>query len=258
MSQQLFERSYRLEDIAIRAGGDGRTVTAYAAVFDTPAEVRDFDGHYMETITRTAFDKTLAERSSRVQVFYNHGKTLYGTPSERFSLPIGVPEEIRADDRGLLTVTRYNRTELADEVLEAIRNGDITSQSFSGRIFTSKRPPEKLNGLKQIVRTELGLTEYGPTPIPSYDDAAVVGVRFQQLVESLDQLDEEQRLEVLSRYGTLPTIEEAPPESDVAGAEQATTTEDSDSPVSGDHVSGPSHAERQQRMRALTLQRKFT
>src|SRR5690349_1314009 len=34
-----FTRSYPLDDIRIRSGGDGRTVEAYAAVFDTPSEI---------------------------------------------------------------------------------------------------------------------------------------------------------------------------------------------------------------------------
>ena len=31
-----------------RTGGDGRTVEAYAAVFDDPAEINDHEGHYIE------------------------------------------------------------------------------------------------------------------------------------------------------------------------------------------------------------------
>ena len=35
----LIERAFALDDIAIRAGGSGRTVIAYAAMFDQPYEV---------------------------------------------------------------------------------------------------------------------------------------------------------------------------------------------------------------------------
>jgi hypothetical protein len=45
-----FVRAWALDDIRIRSGGDGRTVEAYAAVFDTPTEVHDQDGHYNEVI----------------------------------------------------------------------------------------------------------------------------------------------------------------------------------------------------------------
>lgn len=197
-----FSRTFPLEDIAIRAGGDGRTVVAYAAVFDTPAEIRDADGHYIETLSRHAFDKTLAERANRVGVFYNHGKTLYGTPSERFSIPLGVPEEVRADERGVMTVTRYNRNALADEVLESIRNGDITGQSFSGKFLQSQRTRGRNGELDAITRNEIMLSEYGPTPIPAYANAAIVGVRTEQLVDALAGLPPDDRATVLSPYLT--------------------------------------------------------
>jgi hypothetical protein len=47
-----YTRSFSLEDISVRSGGDGRTVEAYATVFNTPAEVRDQDGEYIEVIDR--------------------------------------------------------------------------------------------------------------------------------------------------------------------------------------------------------------
>lgn len=177
----LYSRVFSLDDIHIRAGGDGRTVIAYAAVFDRPAEIQDRDGHYQEQISRTAFDKTLQERAGRVGVFYNHARTLDGTPSEQGSVPIGTPLEIRPDGRGLLTTSRYNKTPLADAVLESIRNGDIAGQSFSGRFIKSdpRGPylPARSGDLTLVTRQEIALFEYGPTPIPSYVDAEIMELR---------------------------------------------------------------------------------
>ena len=93
-------------------------------------EIRDQDGHYNEVIDRSAFNRAISDAAPqggrtawRIGVFYNHGRTIYGTPSERGSMPIGTPLEVKADQRGVLTLTRYHRTELADEALEAIREG---------------------------------------------------------------------------------------------------------------------------------------
>ncbi|HEY9414042.1 MAG TPA: HK97 family phage prohead protease [Pseudonocardia sp.] len=198
-----FNRTFALEDIQIsRAHTDGRTVEAYAAVFDTPAEIRDQHGHYTESIARTAFDKTIRERGNRVGVFYHHGMTLHGTPSDLGSVPIGSPLEIRADSRGLLTVTRYNRSALADSVLEAIRAGDIRGYSFRGRIYQSSpsRIPRARAGqsLPQVTRTEMGLAEYGPTPTPAYEDAAIMAVRSaERIAASIAGLDEAERAELI-------------------------------------------------------------
>lgn len=185
ISRQVFTRSFALDDICIRAGGDGRTVEAYAAVFNVPTEIRDQQGHYREQIDPASFNKTIRDRGARFGVFYHHGKTLYGTPSDLGSVPLGSPVEApRADSRGLLTVSRYNRSALADSVLEAIRNGDITGQSFSGRWIRSDRPLPRggyranaAGELPLVTRQEIAMEEYGPTPIPAYTEPMMVGVR---------------------------------------------------------------------------------
>jgi HK97 family phage prohead protease len=181
----MYARSWAVEDIDIlRAAdghGDGRTVRAYAAVFDTPAEIHDQHGHYIEQIDRRAFNRQIGLGIARVNVFYNHSLTAMGTPSELGSVPIGSPVEIRPDGKGLVTVTRYNRSDLADSVLEAIRAGDIRGYSFRGRIFKSNpdRVPRVTRGgaLPTIIRTELGLSEYGPTPSPAYAEAGILAIR---------------------------------------------------------------------------------
>lgn len=190
-----YARSWALDDIHILrtadGHGDGRTVEAYAAVFDIPTEITDQHGHYLEKIARSAFNRTLQHGIDRVGVFYNHALTMHGTPaSGENSVPIGSPVEIRADNKGLRTVTRYNRSALADSVLEAIRNGDIKGYSFRGRIFrsTPNRMPKTRGGsLPTVIRTELGLQEYGPTPAPAYHDAGILAMR-STLNEIRDEL----------------------------------------------------------------------
>jgi HK97 family phage prohead protease len=194
-SRTEYMRLYQLEDIHILRsadGGDGRTVEAYAAVFGQEAEIHDHEGHYLEVIEPTAFSRAIdhAQRGrggfpGSVKVLYNHGMTLNGSPSERFSMPIGVPVDIRAEARGLLTRTRYSETPLADEVLENIRSGAITSQSFTGRIMRSDpqlragdRHRPRAGSLTTVHRTELGLREYGPVLWPAYSGAEILGVRM--------------------------------------------------------------------------------
>lgn len=206
-SEAVFFRTYDLEDIRIikRAEGDGsgRLVEAYAAVFNVPAEIRDHEGHYNEENDPTAFNRSIdhASRASRspFRCIYNHGMTLHGTPAERFSIPIGTPEEVRAETRGLLTRTLYNKTPLADEILEAVMSGGITAQSYSGRIIRSTpqlRAGEKYRPrggqLTTVRRMELGLREYGPTPFPAFSGAEILGVRMSTPGQFGQDPDEEQ------------------------------------------------------------------
>lgn len=194
MTDQVdYARSWALDGIEIlRAAdghGDGRTVKAYATPFDVPTEITDQHGHYMEVIDRVAFNRTLSHGIDRVGVFYHHGLTIHGTPSDLGSIPIGSPVEVKPDGKGLLTVTRYNQSPMAEGVLEAIRNGDIRGYSFRGRIFRStpnRVPRARGSELPTVRRMELGLTEYGPTPTPAYQGASIEAIRsaLQEIIAS--------------------------------------------------------------------------
>jgi HK97 family phage prohead protease len=251
-----FVRSYPLEDISIRAGGDGRTVDAYAAVFDTPAPIHDADGDYIEVIDRRAFDRILTKIAPtggranwRCGVFYNHGMTLHATPSDRNSVPIGIPLEIKADEHGLFTRTRYHKGELADQILEAIREGSLSAYSFSGRFDrSSPRPPrggfrpDRGGNLPAVRRTESTLREYGPTPFPAYADAAITGVRSEQIIEQLAHITE------LLRSGA--PLDSPEPELSAAPEERGSAPKDSHPRVR----SGRSVREQIQANTALLLQ----
>lgn len=176
MTIETYDRTFDLADIEIQRGGDGRTVTAYAAVFGQDAQIRDQHGEYVERIDRKAFNRTLTMRPiERIGVLYNHGYDATGRPNMVGSVPIGTPLEIKPDGQGLLTVTRYNKSDLADAVLEAIRDGQIKGQSFRGRIMRSQE--EKRGGRRYVTRHELGLSEYGPTPSPAYEGAGILALR---------------------------------------------------------------------------------
>jgi HK97 family phage prohead protease len=212
MPRPTFHRSYALDNIEVvsRAkGGDGRTVEAYAAVFDTPTEVKDQHGHYMETIHRSAFNRTLNSGRPPL-VLYNHGLTLDGAVDSLAQVPIGTAVSVTADERGLLTVTRYNKSALADSILASIENGDIKAQSFRGAVYGSEprgRVPRVSRGgsLPTVTRTELGLSDYGPTPVPYYTGALITAVRsMTDVAAELAELDDDARAELIRALQATP------------------------------------------------------
>lgn len=208
----VVRRTFALDDITIRAGGDGRTVEAYASVFDTDATVFDFEGPgYIENIDRTAFDRTIAQRAGQMQVVYNHGLDLYGNPSAEFAMPLGVPLEIRADTRGVFTVTRYSKTPLADQVLELIKDGVIRGQSWGGRwVRSDPRGPYRAG--QRVRRHEAAMREYGPTPFPVMESAEIVGVRsVTTLAEEVTALSPEERAELARLISGTPALDPADP-----------------------------------------------
>src|SRR4051812_19073505 len=95
---------HRSTPVEIAVKDDGRTVEAYAAVFDVPARVSDQEGRYMEVIDRAAFNKAISDAAPqggrqawKIGVFYNHGMTLHGDSSSDFALPIARTMHIEAD-----------------------------------------------------------------------------------------------------------------------------------------------------------------
>ena len=217
-----FIRAVALDDIRIRAGGTGRTVEAYAAIFGEPAEIVDADGHYYELNHPTAFARTIAHRSGGFPVVYNHGMTIAGTPSDRGSVPIGVSKEVRVDKRGVLTISEYGHSELADEVLEAIRMGAVKAQSYGGRFLRSDpRVPRGgfrpgLDGkLRTVTRMEVAMREFGPTPFPAFAGAAITGIRAQQVLGALLNAPAERRQALLEQLDHLATpLDEVDPAQD--------------------------------------------
>lgn len=216
----VITRATALDDLSVRAGrltcdtcgrdATGRVIDAYVGVFGQEAEIVDDRGHYFEEIVPVAWNKRLADVSrSRmglrdVAVFYHHGMTLMGTPSELGSHPVGHPMAIRADGHGLLTSTHYGTSDIADRTFTDLVEGNLTGHSFTGRIVQSDPPrvprATRSGELPRVRLLELGLAEYGPTPMPFYTGAQMVGQRAMSLgqqpppaevVDAVDQAEEQ-------------------------------------------------------------------
>lgn len=221
VSPDNFERNYPLRDLSVRADeqGERRIVEAMAAVYDREIKVSDWEGEYREVIRRGAFTKTISERGNRFQVFYNHGRDLYGMPAERYAMPIGVPVEVREDTKGVVTATRFSTTELANEVLQLIEDKAIRGMSFGGRWIQSKETePTRANQLRLVERLEVDMREYGPTPFPAYEAARVMGVR-NATMDRLADLIRSMPLQDRERLATL--LGSTPPAAAATAPQQA-------------------------------------
>ncbi len=166
MSQRL-SRSFDFRIQNTEARDDGLTLEGYAAVFDTPSEIRDWEGTYTETIARGAFTKTLSERIPLLQ--FDHG-----THPMIGSIPLGVVQSAREDDNGLFVRARLSDNWLVQPVREAIRDGGITGMSFQFSVLDDVWSKDRS---ARTIR-EVKLYELGPVVWPAYDDTSV-GVRSE-------------------------------------------------------------------------------
>lgn len=235
-----FVRSFPLIDIAIRSGGDGRTVEAYAAVFNHPTDIADADGRYREQIAPVAFNAAIAARSD-YPVYFNHALTMYGTPSDVWSAPVGITAELRTDERGLVSVWRADKTDRGDDVLEMIRNGTVRGQSFSGRFSESLpkkprggyRPDARSGELPLVTRMNVVLRELGPTPNPAYSTAAIIGVRAGI---DLSGLSPEERADLARTLAATPEGQAGEGIPDVGTAAEGQAVEDTSAGIRAGNV----------------------
>lgn len=258
------ERQIILDDIHVRQDGDGRTVEAYAAVFGHRSEIRDQDGHYMEELDPASFNRTIQHKGpAGFGVLFNHGRTVDGTPNPYATMPIGVPLEVRADERGVFTATRYLDNPLAEDVLGAIKAGALKAQSFSGRFLRSIRSypggSSRAKSTPLITRMEVDMREYGPAVFAAYDGAAILGTRSTGLLEpsplavlftrGLMALPREEALAWLQQFetGTTPLLGDTEPAT--GGTPEGTATEaDVESP-DPDTEPDPEHSARMAELR---------
>jgi phage head maturation protease len=257
-------RPFPISDISVRSGRKGKIVTAYCAVFNTPAEIHDHDGDYSEELDPVVFNKAISDARPqgtranwRCGVFYNHGMTILGTPSDRHSIPLGIPMDVSTDQVGVRTDSEFHNSEFAQEIIEGLESGAIPGFSFSGRFLRSTpRIPRggfqrrRDGSLPTVRRMESTLREYGPTPFPAYKEAAVIGVRAESLLGAM-AADPELAMRMLSMFrdGTPP--HEEPP------SPSGTPPHEEPPPRSRPVHSGRSIREQVQRNTALLLQGQY-
>jgi len=144
-----------------------RKIIGYAASFGNVDRVNDI-------IKGGAFKKTLRERGKAVKLFYNH------------AFPIGKPEVIREDEKGLYTESKVSATPRGDEVLALVADGVITDMSIGYEVIDFAQDAK--SGIRTL--KEIKLYEFGPVDFGANDQALITGVK-----SLADSIRENQRLD---------------------------------------------------------------
>lgn len=150
-----------VSDLAIRAQEDGkpsRTITGYAAKFDTWSE--PIYGWFKETIDRGAFGKT--DMSDVIMVF-NHDVSGILARSTSGTLKLSV------DKVGLRFEFEAPETTLGNDMLELVRRGDISKCSFKFVVETDEwRYADDKNGLDYDERTVKAISRLYDVSLVTY------------------------------------------------------------------------------------------
>ncbi|MEV5445251.1 HK97 family phage prohead protease [Streptomyces sp. NPDC052644] len=201
--------------------GDGRSLSGYAAVFGQDTEIDSWEGHFVETIRKGAFRKTIRESVPVMQ--FDHGRhPLIG------SLPIGQITDLREDDQGLYVEARVTDNWLMQPVRDAIAEKTVNGMSFRFEVVREEwrdvngklvRPEEVLDLLwmpgdrgplrRELI--ELKCRELGPVVFPAYAGTSV-SVRARGVASELIRSGDMARQirQSLARDAAVPHVPEDP------------------------------------------------
>ena len=164
MSDGFYVRAcaFELRDDSVH--GDGFTLEGYAAVFNSPTLINDWDGEYEETIAPGAFKRTINARKPVLQ--FDHGQhPVLG------SLPIGSIEALAEDTRGLFIRARLLDNWMTEPLRQAINAGAVDGMSF--RFQVVRDAWDETATPRQRTLKEVRLFELGPVVFPAYADTTV-------------------------------------------------------------------------------------
>lgn len=164
--------TWPLEDVEVRAEGDGMTFRGYAAVFNSWSE--DLGG-FRERIRPGAFTKSLAQKRA-IKMFWNHNTDI-ALGSTRSNLTLA------EDDKGLLAEARLPDTQSGRDMALLIREGIVDSMSFGFQV-REEDWNDKGTELAERELIEVRLFEVSPvTGWPAYPKTSASVRELAQIVD---------------------------------------------------------------------------
>ncbi len=181
------DRQYRAFEI--RAEPDGMTVEGYAAVFDKPEVMYEFDGiQYKEEVDRNALSS--AQMSDVVMNFNHGGKPVARTKNGTLNLTVdNFGLKVRAD----LSSSRESR-----ELFEEIKAGLIDKMSFAFTVneesYNKETHTRRITGIKRLY-------DVAAVDIPAYDSTSIMARSFFEAEAERERAEARNALELaLKRY----------------------------------------------------------
>jgi HK97 family phage prohead protease len=216
-TRALGKNETRTNHIELRAEGDGRTFTGYAALFNEPSLPLPFT----EYVRPGAFKRSLQSRN-RMMLLWNHDTSNPLASTRNGSL------QMVEDARGLKVTATLPDTTLGRDIAELVRTGVVDSMSFG---FSVKKDSWSQDGQTRYL-DDVTLYEVSLVSTPAYEATAGTlsvrsGISADDLadallkIESGEELEPEQGAlvnEVIGKLTKTPEVEEV--EGDILALKQ--------------------------------------
>lgn len=192
IARRSFPARFEVRAKADGTGGTRYELEGYASIYDTPYEMWDWCGAYMETVAAGAGAKTLAENPDVVLVLNHEGMPMARTKAGSLELTEdSTGLHMRAPNLpGGLTVVR--------DVVLAVEEGLLDEMSFAFRILRWKWSPDY---------TQFDITEYsihrGDVSVVTFgaNPATTVDLRGADVDAALERMTPGQLAEAHKRIG---------------------------------------------------------
>jgi uncharacterized protein len=175
----------RTNQIEMRAEGDGRTFTGYAALFNEPSLPLPFT----EYVRPGAFKRSLQSRN-RMMLLWNHDTSNPLASTRNGSL------QMTEDNRGLKVTATLPDTTLGRDISELVRTGVVDSMSFG---FSVKKDSWSQDGQTRYL-DDVTLYEVSLVSTPAYEATAGTvsvrsGISADDLADALLKIESGEELE---------------------------------------------------------------
>jgi HK97 family phage prohead protease len=184
-ARALGKNEVRTNQIEMRAEGDGRTFTGYAALFNQPSLPLPFT----EYVRPGAFKRSLQSRN-RMMLLWNHDTSNPLASTRNGSL------KMVEDERGLKVTATLPQTTLGNDIAVLVRDGVIDSMSFG---FSVKKDSWSQDGQVRYLE-DVTLYEVSLVSTPAYEATAGTvsvrsGISADDLADALLKIESGEELE---------------------------------------------------------------
>ena len=158
----LETRTVELEYLELRDDDDGHhlvgIVAPWHSTFDT--------GDYVEQFAKTVFDKSIAERGTKIPLLEQHDRNKH---------PVGMSLSWENTNDGLVADFRLANTPRADESRQLVLDNMVTGLSVAFQPIRNRT--ETRDGRRHVQRLEARLDHVGLVTASAYSEAKVLAVR---------------------------------------------------------------------------------
>ena len=189
MRKKKVDKEIRINTTRIETRSDSegkiKGLTGYAAKFNEESKpLRDWWGdEFVEVIVPGAFKNSL--ENNTIKALYNHNPDYVLGSTKSGTL------RLEEDEIGLRFDLDLPNTQIANDLYESVKRGDIDGVSFGFKVKEDKWTEVKMDDGWKTIRTlrEIDLIEISPTAFPAYEQTEV---DCRSLVKIKEQRDKEE------------------------------------------------------------------